>query len=323
LIAGYSGATSPYNQLLGPSRSRLTKMFDFLGVPASIAGATFGIFEFAERVSSKNAKASLTQAVATFDTDAAASLPRSANELFQTIFGSDHFSRKCFLRSGSISIAGMTFFLAIAAVTQSADSYFWQDVISFYQGWNEPYMIGPELYILMASLWVPIGVLIDYLMLFKTRFVLGLFSSHSFSTTIIVLLCLADLVSGYYIFFIVFGYFQNTLHLGAESPFGILTADIGIYTRVAARMLWPINSVSAFFYAALLPSIWIWIYIGSVVFARAIVHSTGALRRLQWLLDVDLAPFRSVGVVAAALIFVFTLIIVAIERVLQATLTYQ
>jgi hypothetical protein len=92
-------------------------MLALLAPAIAFAGTTITIFEFVERISSKSAKASVTKQITMLDPGKADRLPHEANELFKTIFGSNHFSRTCFLRSASISFAGMLSFLAIAYVT--------------------------------------------------------------------------------------------------------------------------------------------------------------------------------------------------------------
>lgn len=281
-----------------------------------MAGATFCMFEFVERISSKDAKMALTKQIKSFDVDAVASLPQVANTLFQTIFGATHFSKQCFLRSACISIVGIAFFLGIAAATPSED-YFYVDVVAVTNGWNnQPFMLSPADFFKMAIAWTPISILLDYFMLLKTRLVLHWLGNRQFRTGIFALAFLLDVVFGYYLYFFILDYVQTAIH-GDFSANSLPTLrEIWFFTIYAFGMLWPINAVSAFFYAGMLPSAWLWMYIASVFIARAIARSKGVLTWFQWFLDFETAPLRSIGLMAAALMFVLTLIPMGLAAIL-------
>jgi hypothetical protein len=280
-------------------------MLALLAPAIAFAGATIAIFEFVERISSKGAKASVTKQITMLDPGMADRLPHGANQLFKTIFGSYHFSRTCFLRSASISFAGMLFFLAIAYVTyvSSEGGYFWWDIFALSihnMGEHAVLLLPGSDYIWMTAIWVPFSIFLDYIILYKTRLVIGILSVRQYTIATIIAVGLLDIIIGYYIFFIILGSFQNLVEF-AELPDE--SWYLPFYTYDAPFILWPINSVSALFYASALPSLWLWLFIASIIFARVITHSQGALGWLRWFLDIESAPFRSVGVVAAGLSF--------------------
>jgi hypothetical protein len=284
----------------------LIETLGFAGAPAALAGATLGAFEFVERVSSKDAKESLTQYIISFDPKRATALPRGASDLFKLIFGNNHFTWRCLSRSAYISIAGIIFFMLIAYANKGNEYFFW-DIVSLERGYDEPFMISEANYFRMAVFWIPFSIIIDYFMLFKTRIILNVLRKRQISVAGTGIICFVDLLLGYYFFFTILGAFQVLLHLGELSVWDI-SHEMRYVTRAAFGILWPINSVSSFFYAGMLPSVWLWMYIGSVVIAATIVHSKGVLGSLRWCLDVNSAPFRSIGIVAAAVVFVLTAI---------------
>src|SRR5262249_26287086 len=56
------------------------------------------------------------------------------------------------------------------------------------------------------------------------------------------------------------------------------------------------------FWASMVPSIWLWLYVAATLIVRLAVRTTPAFHFSMYLFDVDQHPIRSVGVVAAALV---------------------
>jgi hypothetical protein len=66
-----------------------------------LTGPTFGFFEFLERIASPAAKAALTARLGSLDLKSAVPLPSGASQIFEQIFGKNHFSAKCVIRSSA------------------------------------------------------------------------------------------------------------------------------------------------------------------------------------------------------------------------------
>ena len=64
------------------------------------------------------------------------------------------------------------------------------------------------------------------------------------------------------------------------------------------------------------PSIWLWLYVLNAIFAKFAVRAAPAFRWTTWFLDVDTAPFRSIGVIAAGLTFVVASVAIGLSYVL-------
>jgi hypothetical protein len=69
------------------------------------------------------------------------------------------------------------------------------------------------------------------------------------------------------------------------------------------------NFLSPFYYTGMLPSVWMWLYIGAASVAGALVKSEKPIKRIIWALDVEKSPIRSVGVIAGAMVFVAAFIL--------------
>jgi hypothetical protein len=98
-------------------------------------------------------------------------------------------------------------------------------------------------------------------------------------------------------------YLGYLLTAPAGVPFTYLWWIQKITDDLVNEAIWFNEFTGALFYAGMLPSLWLWLYVISVMLTRGI-------RRAQP--NIDDAPFRSIGVIAAALTFV----IVGISSVL-------
>jgi hypothetical protein len=68
-----------------------------------------------------------------------------------------------------------------------------------------------------------------------------------------------------------------------------------------------------FFWAGFAPSIWMWLYVLALVVTRAVLRSEKLVNWLRWGLDVEKAPFRSIGAVAAALAFIASIAVILVS----------
>jgi hypothetical protein len=71
--------------------------------------------------------------------------------------------------------------------------------------------------------------------------------------------------------------------------------------------------LSVLFWAGFAPSIWMWLYVGTLFVTRVLLRSEKLVNRLRWFLDIEKAPFRSIGAVAAALAFIASVAILLIS----------
>ena len=75
---------------------------------------------------------------------------------------------------------------------------------------------------------------------------------------------------------------------------------------------------SILFWAGFAPSIWLWLYVLSLFATRAMLRTDALVTWLRWALDIENRPFQSVGIVAAALAFAISAIILVVPTVASA-----
>jgi hypothetical protein len=105
-----------------------------------------------------------------------------------------------------------------------------------------------------------------------------------------------------------------SINLNLSTVFRVIQLSIPLVVNLSLFDMKPISDI--ILYASLMPSIWLWIYVMSLAFMRTILRSERLLNWLRWALPIDEKPFRSVGVVAAALMFVATGSAMAVGAVL-------
>jgi hypothetical protein len=79
------------------------------------------------------------------------------------------------------------------------------------------------------------------------------------------------------------------------------------------------NFYGILFSVGLLPSVWLWMYIGSALLTRLLAQSRRPFDFLfQYALDVDKHPFRSVGLVATAVCIAIYILYLGLRNILTA-----
>jgi hypothetical protein len=74
--------------------------------------------------------------------------------------------------------------------------------------------------------------------------------------------------------------------------------------------------ISVVFYAGMLPSIWVWVYVAALLATRALVRNKLIVDKVRWFLNFDDNPYRSLGAVAAVMMFVCSCVIVGLRRIM-------
>jgi hypothetical protein len=296
------------------------------GVPVVLATVAFAVFEFLEKVSSDEAKSALAKAVRSLDVHSARALPDGTRELFERIFGSRHFSIKCFRRSALFSVASILFLVGLAHLL-----FPWLNQLSWlYQAGArfggpsdldgkdilEPlWRFLRSLYgVTFLTTWVFWSIIPDYINLYKTRLCLEILSKVRIGHPLGVLLILiCDFAVTTFVFF-----------LGAVliSPFasGSVPYRVRSFSSFSSVAIQVFNAVtfndliilSVLFYAGLMPSVWLWLYVVSLLVTRIISRSGPVVDRLRWFLSLDKYPFRSVGVVAGGLMFLASALVMTV-----------
>jgi hypothetical protein len=172
-------------------------LLDFLGsqgVPALVAGATYGAFEVAERLSSKRAREALSERIRAFDISAVSALPEGTVEIFNRFFGERHFSLKCVVRSACVSLGGIFFFWLLFVLLNPNGM---NDTVVLLTAWDEHIWRVYNTY----KTGIPFSLIPDYLNLYKTRKVLTLLTSRMGANAILLIVVLAiDFLVGVVVF---------------------------------------------------------------------------------------------------------------------------
>jgi hypothetical protein len=280
-------------------------------VPVVVAGSVLGAFELIERLASQRAKDALSKWLLTFDIQKAKALPDGTKELFEKIFGERHLSLKCFVRSAAFSLGAMVFVgLILLLINPRIISVLGSYVSASWE--------------LRLMLWLPWSILIDYVSLFKTRFILGVIARMRRRNELAAA-AIAAIDYVVYRFLFIFGLLLVVLRFKRCSDpdeghpffrcddwsfFDAFNSDFTSFPFIPGiAQGW----FSIFFWAGLAPSIWMWLYVLALFVTRGLLRSEKLVNWLRWALDVEKNPFRSIGAVAATLAFIVSVVIILVS----------
>ncbi len=185
--------------------------------------------------------------------------------LFDMLFGDEHVSWKCFIRSSIASLlaALLLFWLFSEDISNRAlgDLDFWRVVL-----------FGAA-----------INIIPDYLSLYETRWLLQQLKYVRSFIGYLVVLFLDIVFTGFIIWqsIALFQYFRG------EQVLSVI------------EMMAVFSIFSVFFYSTFLTSVWSWIYCLSIWIVRIFTHS-----RLNRILNVEKEPLEQIALVGAILIFI-------------------
>jgi hypothetical protein len=288
----------------------IAELFGTRSVPVVVAVSVFGVFELGERLASQRAKDALSKWLLSFDIKKAKALPDGTQELFERIFGKRHFSLQCFIRSVMFSLCAMAFiailifFINPKATFKMADTFLKPLGMFRYGDW------------LMLTIWLPWSILIDYVSLFKTRFILKVLTRMREKHNLLVL---AILVIDFLVYKLIY---SIGLVLTLSTLFGVnwgwSVSDFFDFGLIIAAMfdyefMYRGNLFSIFFWAGFAPSLWMWLYVAALFVTRGLLRSEKLINLLRLFLDVEKNPFRSIGAVAAALAFIVSVAIILVS----------
>ena len=289
--------------------SFLTEIIQLVGpkaVPVVVAGSVLAVFELGERFASQRAKDALSKWLLTFDVQKAKALPDGTQELFETIFGERHFSLKCFVRSAAFSLGAMAFIGILCLLISPRAILFQATDISDSDTFR--LLIG------LLALWLPWSILIYYVSLFKTRVILRVLLRTQLQS-----LALAMVVIDSFVYSLIFHVGiviivmidAALLSQGVASAQAISLLQLFVFGSRVPTISHPLNFI--LFWAGFTPSIWMWLYVLALFVTRGLLRSEKLVNWLRWALDVEKAPFRSIGVVAATLAFIASVAIILVS----------
>ncbi|MFG5384057.1 SEL1-like repeat protein [Yoonia sp. R2-816] len=191
--------------------------------------------------------------------------------LFDAVFGQNHFSVRCFLRSVAATLIAVVLIWLLMGSANTIGLRMQSDTT-----------LGSLLIIGMI-----VNIAADYVSLLETRWLLGRMPRRVLAQIGVLILDL--MISALIIWIAIFGYINSPLHDGEIETFAEILGVFSIF--------------SVFFYSTFLTSVWTWAYIGSTWLMRLATR----LRVSYWL-DVEGKPIKvlflllagSVGVVTFA-----------------------
>jgi hypothetical protein len=282
------------------------------GKPLSLGvlcSATFGLFTFIETLSAPQVRADFARYLRSTDfAKAVVQLPDDTRALFERVFGPRHFSWRCIKTSMAFSVAAFAFILALSVLDDPKRTR-----LFVLRVWDE---YPAFLYILGAyAVW---AIVPDYFNLLKTRKVLGLITAHQISrSSALALILIADFLFGYAIFIVTclpMGLLSEhfVLFLMGQVSWHHLVSNFSFSPLpLSSGFEWP---YAVFFWPGMMPSIWLWFYVGAILVVRLVARSAPVFRFSNYFFDIDQHPIRSVGSVAAALLGVAYVVALVILR---------
>jgi uncharacterized protein len=195
-------------------------------------------------------------------------------KFFDTVFGKNHLSWQCFIRSSIASMLTVIFLYIL-----------FSEVFGVLEAKQR---IGDNLTFTRALiLGAVINIIPDYISLFETRWLLKKFGQLKLLTLQLAVL-LIDAI------------FTASIAWISINLFQLLTGDAPL-SSVEVLALFSIFSL--FFYSTFITSVWAWIFFISTGIMRLFAR-TG----LKHLLDIESKPVSQIALAGAAIIFIFTIV---------------
>jgi len=198
--------------------------------------------------------------------------------LFDCIFGDQHLSVKCFLRSAIASLVTVSLlYVVIVEIFGLMDNRALGEL-----SWLQAILFGAA-----------INVIPDYFSLLQTRWVLSKFNEVSTAPRQIILIVLDLSLSALII--------TSSINL-----FRIINGE-SVLNAVELLALFSIYSI--FFYSTFFTSIWAWGYAVSTLIQRSF-SKTG----LKYILDIENNPAKQMALISSAIVFIAILIIALVMK---------
>lgn len=292
----------------------LSSILQQLGKAGNIGAlfvSTLGLFELIEKMSSTQARADFTRYLKSTDlTEIVVHLPDDTRPLFDRVFGARHFSWRCIKASVLFSLAVVAGLFGILALNDPKEF-----VALVRSSWEHGLSPGDQTGLAMIGAWVIWSLVPDYFNLLKTRKVLAIIAARRIDRmSVLICILLADFIVGVAIFIITF---PPVAIFGGWILRGTDTLGIALDHYLERLMLFNVF-LEPFFWASMVPSIWLWLYVAATLIVRLAVRAAPAFRFSMYLLDIDQHPIRSVGIVAAMLVSGAYAMLLAISKFAEA-----
>lgn len=247
-------------------------------------------------------------------TEAVVQLPSGMRRAFERLFGTKHFSTKCVWRSALFSLAVLVALFGLTTLHNGRSAtFFWSVMLGQTKSWL--YTSGVRTLMILLVAW---SLCADYLSLLKTRVILLWLDSGSIKRpwvmclTVVGDFCFSSVVfaAGLAVlepFSIVIGsgliganplfFMQFTLTMIPK----LFAIGLALLPGFAVHPALGPLQYSLPFCASLVPSLWLWGWVGATLVTRMIARVGPLLRFLSYALPITDHPVRSLGFIAGSL----------------------
>jgi hypothetical protein len=318
------------------------KMFSLLAPLLWIAGSTIAIFAVADSYASPALKKQLNDFIRS-KSDAVNNLPDIAAALFTRVFGERHFSLRCVLASIVASVLSIFIMYALRLLLKlwvfaGEEDGLHQFIDYLTLEFRYPIMEGVREGFLISFL---ANLVLDYISLFKTRLIIKFLSRRKFSIIRGGVFLACDFALGFLLFqtfYLGFYFVSAFLTIGkqhvlfpAAEPYSILVMfEVTIALRyltfpgyppgtfinfvlhsnakwvILLITLSPLFITSVFFYASIMPSVWLWVFVIAGLLSRRIAP---LYPTVLYALNFEQNPIKMIGILVAASVMLFGLAI--------------
>lgn len=302
------------------------------GTPLIVFLSVYGVFRFVESLVSTETKEGLANFLQTHSYEPyLGPLPEIIQNTFIRLFGPRHFSKRCIILSVLVSQASLILSFIITAIwnfpafleaasvvgnsydkLKASNDAQAKAVVEWVSSVGATKIIAAS-----AVCWLFWSIIPDYIALLKVRVILLIMRYTSPGVSSLVTTLIVDFIARIAVFLgslafiqtiilmIVLWYYQNPMVTDLHSllvgswVFGSMIFGFESAILIFSTSVFFAPLIANLFWASMIPSIWLWIYVISSLVTRMLLSSRSVLRRLVTLLDVSDHPIRSIGVVAA------------------------
>ena len=252
-------------------------------------------------------------------------MPDFAEHVIDKVFGDQHVTKKCFIRSMLFSSSSLLIAFVISFL------YNPQKNLQFF---NKILSLDIRRFMYLLLVWVLFCLIPDYIMLGKTRGIIWALQRANLNSTNIILIAIIDFLISNFTFMAIFVGFQifsleiYQWHTGkTPNPFSYFsTTSVFIFPvflivesviLIPSGVLYFLFPLANFFWAAMIPSAWLWLYIVSSIISRLLLSINPLFDVLTRVLDIKNQPFRSIGIFASvfvAIIAFFSVLLLSIFK---------
>lgn len=285
----------------------------YVGSWAAMIGGVWFLFSKAEDllVSEKKEQISMWMVSITFR-DSFNLWPHTFISVFDSIFGSQHFSWFCFKRSVIAS------FFSITIVTLIWIAFFEQQFLEFLElTGTTPYR---NLYSIVVISAIILNTIPDYLSLLESRYMIKIMSNKKSNTTILILLLVDLIITGIIFLFFMFSGMNFLLFLTINDYYnyieneGFLDHFISLsssnFKAVIRFRPTTVGTIpdSIWFISTYFTSVWVWLYILTGFIMRSGRAFDIAVKVVKEYLNLEQAPLRTIGFLSVILVTVVYLV---------------